>query len=154
MTFTDVHTDRQKLGTILENKVVQKLKFSKNDNNKKPYSNCFFPMKKNVIFSTQLNDFRFFQIYHSVWRIKTGRSTLGHFSSTRWSNCIDRNFSVIHQWRLCRNAWTSSSRLPLSLRIKCSHILGQVRIVEPIYNYILQGRRHRQDRRDRQVLFT
>ena len=38
MTFTDVHTDRQKLGTILENKVVQKLKFSKNDKNKKPSS--------------------------------------------------------------------------------------------------------------------
>jgi hypothetical protein len=36
LTFTDVHTDRQKLGTILENKVVQKVNFSKNDNNKKP----------------------------------------------------------------------------------------------------------------------
>ena len=35
-TFTDVHTDCQKLGTILENKVVQKLKFSKNDKNKIP----------------------------------------------------------------------------------------------------------------------
>ena len=35
MTFTDVHTNCQKLGTILENKVVIKLKFSKNDNNKK-----------------------------------------------------------------------------------------------------------------------
>ena len=34
-TFTDFHMDCQKLGTILENKVVQKLKFSKNDNNKK-----------------------------------------------------------------------------------------------------------------------
>ena len=33
-----VHTDRQKLGTILENKVVQKLKFSKSDNNKKTTS--------------------------------------------------------------------------------------------------------------------
>ena len=42
MTFTDVHTDRQKLGTILENKVVQKLKFSKNDNNKKPFSKLIF----------------------------------------------------------------------------------------------------------------
>ena len=86
-------------------------------------------MKKNVFFSTQLNYFPCFQIYHSVWRIKTRWATLGHFSSTRWSNCIDWNFSVIHQWRLCRNAWTSSSRLALSLRIKCSHILGQVRIV-------------------------
>ena len=38
LTFTDVHTDHQKLGTILENKVVQKLKFSKNDKNKKPSS--------------------------------------------------------------------------------------------------------------------
>ena len=40
--------DRQKLGTILENKVVQKLKFSKNDNNKKPSSKLiFFNEKKN-----------------------------------------------------------------------------------------------------------
>jgi hypothetical protein len=31
LTFTDVNTDHQKLGTILENKVVQKLKFKKND---------------------------------------------------------------------------------------------------------------------------
>jgi hypothetical protein len=38
LTFIDFHTDRQNLGTILENKVVQKLKFSKNDNNKKPSS--------------------------------------------------------------------------------------------------------------------
>ena len=38
LTFTDVYTDRQKLGTILENKVVQKSKFSKNDNNKKSSS--------------------------------------------------------------------------------------------------------------------
>jgi hypothetical protein len=30
LSFTDVHTDRQKLGT----KVVQNLKLSKNDNNK------------------------------------------------------------------------------------------------------------------------
>ena len=34
LTFKDVHTDRQKLGPILENKVVQKLKFLKNVNNK------------------------------------------------------------------------------------------------------------------------
>ena len=47
-TFTDVQTDPQKLGTILENKVVQKLKFSKNDNNKKPSSKLiFFNEKKN-----------------------------------------------------------------------------------------------------------
>lgn len=32
----------KKLGTILENKVVQKLKFSKNDNNKKPSSKLIF----------------------------------------------------------------------------------------------------------------
>ena len=38
--------DRQKLGTILENKVVQKLKFSKNDNNKKPSKLKFFNEKK------------------------------------------------------------------------------------------------------------
>ena len=30
MTFTDVHTNRQKLGTILENKVVQNLSLEKN----------------------------------------------------------------------------------------------------------------------------
>ena len=43
MTFTDVHMDLQKLDTILENKeVVQKLKFSKNDNNKKPFSKLIF----------------------------------------------------------------------------------------------------------------
>jgi hypothetical protein len=33
LTFTDVHTESRKLGAILENKVVQKLKFSNNDNN-------------------------------------------------------------------------------------------------------------------------
>ena len=48
MTFTDVHTDRQKLGTILENKVVQKLKFSKNDNNKKPSSKLIFFNEKKI----------------------------------------------------------------------------------------------------------
>ena len=37
----------QKLGTILENKVVQKLKFSKNNNNKKPSSKLIFFDKKN-----------------------------------------------------------------------------------------------------------
>ena len=42
LIFTDVHTDRQKLGIILENKVVQKLKFSKNNNNKKPSSKLIF----------------------------------------------------------------------------------------------------------------
>jgi hypothetical protein len=41
-SFTDVHSDCQKLGTILENKVVQKLKFSKNGNNKKPSSKLIF----------------------------------------------------------------------------------------------------------------
>ena len=47
-TFTDVHTDPQKLGTILENKVVQKLKFSKNDNNKKPSSKLIFFNEKKI----------------------------------------------------------------------------------------------------------
>ena len=43
--------DRQKLGTILANKVVQKLKLSKNDNNKKPSSKLiFFDEKKSEIF--------------------------------------------------------------------------------------------------------
>ena len=48
MTFTDVHMDRQKLGTILENKVDQKLKFSKNDNNKKPSSKLIFFNEKKI----------------------------------------------------------------------------------------------------------
>jgi hypothetical protein len=48
LTFTDVHTDRQKLGIILENKVVQKLKFSKNDNNKKPSSKLIFFYEKTI----------------------------------------------------------------------------------------------------------
>ena len=47
LTFTDVYTDRQKLGTILETKVVQKLKFSKNNNNKKPSSKLIFLNEKN-----------------------------------------------------------------------------------------------------------
>ena len=51
LTFTDVHTDRQKLGTILENKMVQKLKLSKNGNNKKPsYKLIFFNEKKSERF--------------------------------------------------------------------------------------------------------
>ena len=48
MTFTDVHTDPQKLGTILENKLVQKLKFSKNDNNKKPSSKLIVFNEKKI----------------------------------------------------------------------------------------------------------
>ena len=48
MTLTDVHKGRQKLGTILENKVVQKLKFSKNDNNKKPSSKLIFFNEKKI----------------------------------------------------------------------------------------------------------
>ena len=55
MTFTDVHKDRQKLATILENKVVQKLKFSKNDNNKKRSSKLIFSNEKKV--QKNLNDF-------------------------------------------------------------------------------------------------
>ena len=46
LTFTDVHTDRQKLGTILENKVVPKFKFTKNENNKKPSSKLIFINEK------------------------------------------------------------------------------------------------------------
>ena len=45
LTFKDVHMDRQKLDTILENKVVQKLKFSKNDNNKILLLNKYSSMK-------------------------------------------------------------------------------------------------------------
>ena len=48
LTFPDVHTDRQKLDTILENKMVQKLKFSKNDNNKKPSSKLIFFDEKKI----------------------------------------------------------------------------------------------------------
>ena len=51
MTFTDVHTDRQQLGPILENKVVQKSKFLKNVNNKKPAPKLiFFNAKKSERF--------------------------------------------------------------------------------------------------------
>ena len=50
-TFTDVHSDRQKLGPILESKVVQKLKFLKNVNNKKPAPKLiFFNEKKSERF--------------------------------------------------------------------------------------------------------
>ena len=48
MTFTNVHMDRQKLGAILENKVVQKLKFSKNDKNIKPSSKLIFFNEKKI----------------------------------------------------------------------------------------------------------
>ena len=51
MTFADVHKDFQKLGPILENKVVQKLKFLKNVNNKEPALNLiFFNEKKSESF--------------------------------------------------------------------------------------------------------
>ena len=40
LTFTDVHMDRQKLVPILENKVIQKLKFFKSVNNKKTRNIC------------------------------------------------------------------------------------------------------------------
>ena len=76
MTFTDVHPDRQKLGTILENKVVQKLKFSKNDNNKKPFS-------KRIFFNE--NFFRkirtFFDIEKWLWK-----SDLGTFWQPVWTS--------------------------------------------------------------------
>ena len=55
LNFTDVHTDNQKLGTILKNKVVQKLKFSKNGNNKKPSSKLIFFNEKK--FQKDSNDF-------------------------------------------------------------------------------------------------
>ena len=48
LTFTDVYMDRQKLGTILVNKVVQKLELSKYDKNKKHAPKLiFFNDKKN-----------------------------------------------------------------------------------------------------------
>jgi hypothetical protein len=46
--FWFVHTDRQKLGTILENNAVQKLKFSKNDNFKKHSSKLIFFNEKKI----------------------------------------------------------------------------------------------------------
>ena len=46
LTFTDVHTDRRKLGPILESKVVQKLKFLKNANNIKPAPKLIFINEK------------------------------------------------------------------------------------------------------------
>jgi hypothetical protein len=46
LTFTDDHTYRQKFGTILENKMVQK-KFSKNGITKNLLLNCYSSMKKN-----------------------------------------------------------------------------------------------------------
>ena len=48
LTFTDVHTDSQKLGTILENKVVQKCKFSKSNNIKKPSPKLIFFDEKKI----------------------------------------------------------------------------------------------------------
>ena len=48
LIFTDVYMDCQKLGTILENKVVKKLKFSKNDNNKKPSFKLIFLNEKKI----------------------------------------------------------------------------------------------------------
>jgi hypothetical protein len=51
--------DCQKLGAILENKVVRKLKLSKNDNYKKPSSNLIFFNEKKIrkiqmIFESQI----------------------------------------------------------------------------------------------------
>ena len=51
----DAHNDRQKLGTILENKVVQKLKFSRNDINKKPSSKLILFNEKKI--QKDSNDF-------------------------------------------------------------------------------------------------
>ena len=48
LTLTDVHRDRQKLGTILVNKAVQKLKFSKNYKNKKHATKLIFFNEKKI----------------------------------------------------------------------------------------------------------
>ena len=45
LTFTDIHTDCWKLGTILESKVVQKWKFSKNGITKNLLLNLHSSMK-------------------------------------------------------------------------------------------------------------
>ena len=67
---------RQKLGTILENKVIQKLKFSKNDNNKKPSSKLiFFNEKKSERFGW------FFYIEKLLWK-----SDLGTFWRPMWTS--------------------------------------------------------------------
>ena len=76
MTFTDVHTDRQKLGTILENKVVQKLKFSKNDNNKKPSSKLIFFNEKKIRKIRMI-----FDIENWLWK-----SDLGTFWRPLWTS--------------------------------------------------------------------
>ena len=76
MTFTDVHTDRQKLGTILENKVVQKLKFSKNDNNKKPSSKLIFFNEKKIRKIRMI-----FDIENWLWK-----SDLGTFWRPMWTS--------------------------------------------------------------------
>ena len=76
MTFTDVHTDRQKLGTILENKVVQKFKFSKNDNNKKPFSELLFFNEKKIRKIRMI-----FDIENWLWK-----SDLGTFWRPMWTS--------------------------------------------------------------------
>ena len=48
LTFTDVHIDGQKLGPIVENKVLQKLKVLKNVNNKKPAPKLIFFNEKKI----------------------------------------------------------------------------------------------------------
>ena len=70
---TDVHTDCQKLGTILEKKVVQKLKFSENDNNKKPFSKLIFFNEKKI--QKDSKDF-----WHRKLTLKV---RLRHFLTTR-----------------------------------------------------------------------
>ena len=52
--FYRFRTDCQKFGALSEKKVVQELKFSKNENNKKPSSNMIFLKGKN---QKDLNDF-------------------------------------------------------------------------------------------------
>ena len=76
MTFTDVHTGRPKLGTILENKVVQKLKFSKNDNNKKPSSKLIFFNEKKFRKIRMI-----FDIENWLWK-----SDLGTFWQPMWTS--------------------------------------------------------------------
>ena len=77
MTFTDVHTDRQKLGTtILEKKVVQKYMFSKNDNNKKTSSKLIFFNEKKI------REIRIiFDIENWLWM-----SDLGTFWQPMWTS--------------------------------------------------------------------
>ena len=71
----------QKLDDILENKVVEKLKFSKNVNNKKCAPKIIFFNEKNIrkiriIFDIESQNFAIFAIFYStdskIWKLFKG----------------------------------------------------------------------------------